>query len=255
MPAGRVHARGTGPSAPPSRADRRSGHQGIRAAAGRRDAGPIAPADAPCRRPRAAAAARRRCRPGSSTARRGRAAAGWRAGRRRPRSRCVAKLWRSACGVAVAGSPSACRAVRIAFCSTVGDSGPPRAPRNSGSSGSVAERAERAVALDGGAGGGQDGHLALLAALAGDAQHVRQRRVALAQGQRLGDAQAGAPEQRQRGDVAGGDPGLARDGPSPRSGGGRRGRRPGAAGGRTASGCAGCGSAAQEMPCARSSQA
>jgi membrane protein YqaA with SNARE-associated domain len=40
--------------------------------------------------------------------------------------------WRSACGVAVAGRPSAVRARAIAFCTMPCDRGPPLAPRNSG---------------------------------------------------------------------------------------------------------------------------
>ena len=49
--------------------------------------------------------------------------------------RCVAKLWRSACGVAVSGRPSA-RAQRCHLAlHEARVSGPPRAPTNSGPSG------------------------------------------------------------------------------------------------------------------------
>ncbi len=51
----------------------------------------------------------------------------------------MAKECRSACGVAVSGRPSACRALTIAFCTIPGESGPPLAPRNSGSSGSTGQ--------------------------------------------------------------------------------------------------------------------
>ena len=46
-------------------------------------------------------------------------------------SRCVAKEWRSACGVAVSGRLSAERSLRISRWTIAGLSGPPRAPRNS----------------------------------------------------------------------------------------------------------------------------
>jgi phage terminase large subunit-like protein len=47
---------------------------------------------------------------------------------------CLANEWRSACGVAVSGRPSAPRSRAIASCTMRGESGPPLAPRKIGSS-------------------------------------------------------------------------------------------------------------------------
>ena len=47
-------------------------------------------------------------------------------------SRCVAKLWRSACGVSVSGRPRRRRAAATARRTRSGLSGPPLAPTNSG---------------------------------------------------------------------------------------------------------------------------
>ena len=49
--------------------------------------------------------------------------------------RWVAKLWRSACGVAVSGSPNRGRSVRSRFCTTPAESRLPRTPTNNGPSG------------------------------------------------------------------------------------------------------------------------
>ncbi len=110
--------------------------------------GGFTPADGRRGRPRAAARCRRRYRPGSSTARRGRAGPGWCAGRRRGPSRWVAKEWRSACGVALSGRPSAPRIRSIASCTIRGESGPPLAPTNSGPSALERVGAEGEIVFD-----------------------------------------------------------------------------------------------------------
>jgi hypothetical protein len=70
--------------------------------------------------------------------------------------------------------------------------------------------AEAAIVCDGGEGRGQDRDEPRLAALAGDAQDGvgRGREVVAGEAERFGNAQAAGVEQRQRGGVAGGDPGF-----------------------------------------------
>ena len=172
-------------------ADVRSSRRRVRRAGGRRG------------RRRSAARRRPRCRSASSTARRGRAVPGWCADRRRGASRWVAKEWRSACGVALSGRPSAPRSRAIASCTMRGDSGPPLAPTNSGPCGS----ARRDRARDNRrspAHRREHRHHARLAALAdhGDRIALADRRVGALDRQRLGDAQArrrrAAPARRRR---------------------------------------------------------
>ena len=145
----------------------------VNAAAGR--------ADAHRRRRRAAARSRPRCSAASSTGWRGPAIPGSRADRRRRPSRCVAKLWRSACGVAVAGSPRKPRNASICRCTRRGCSGPPRAPTKSGPSAASAIGAGGEIVGDRRAHRRQHRQLALLAAFAGDRQHLAERRLAAAQ--------------------------------------------------------------------------
>jgi hypothetical protein len=66
--------------------------------------------------------------------------------------------------------------------------------------------AEPGVAVDRGARGGQDRDVALLAALAADAQRLGEGQQARVERQRLGYPQAAAVEQRDDREIAGGDP-------------------------------------------------
>ncbi len=133
----------------------------------------------------------------------------WMVRRSPPASRrWVAKEWRSACGVAVAGRPSCMRALAIACCTARGLSAPAARAEKERRGGAGGERQERAVGLDRAGRDGQDRDQPLAAALAADAQGVAERRVGLAQAQRLGDAQAAAVEQRHHRRVAGRHPRL-----------------------------------------------
>ena len=148
----------------------------------------------------------RRCRPrcsaASSTGWRGPVIPGLRADRRRRPSRCVAKLWRSACGVAVSGRPSARRRVSIWRCTMRGLSGPPRAPTNRRPVRRQRIRAGGEVFRHGLPHRRQHRHEALLAALAGDRDLLAERRRGARQPKRLRDAQPASVKQRQHGNVA-----------------------------------------------------
>ena len=97
-------------------------------------------------------------------------------------SRWVAKEWRSACGVAVSGSPSAPRIRSMASCTIRGDSGPPLAPTNSGPSAFERVGAEGEIVFDRLAHRRDDRRGAGLLALADDRHRIDRadRRVARA---------------------------------------------------------------------------
>ena len=130
-----------------------------------------------------------------------------------PRSRrWVAKEWRSACGVALSGSPSAPRIRSIASCTIRGDSGPPFAPTNRGPPGFQRVRAKREIVFDRLAHRRDDRRRAGLLALADDRNRLDgpDRRVGATDRQRLRNAQARAIAERQRRGVARQNPLLAR---------------------------------------------
>ena len=130
-----------------------------------------------------------------------------------PRARrWVANEWRSACGVALSGRPSAPRIRAIASCTMRGDRGPPFAPTNSGPAGLSAIGAKRQIVLDRLAHRRNDRRRARLLALADDRDGVRfaDRRVGASDRERLRDAQARAVAERQHRGVARQHPGFAR---------------------------------------------
>jgi len=169
------------------------------------------PADAPLRRRPEAGRRRPWCRPASSTARRGRAAPGWRA-RSPPRpSRWLAKE------VAQRVGRRACRQAEGATQTLHGELDDAR--RQGAAAGTDEERPVRHERI--GAGGDvirhrprhlrQHRHLAHLAALAGhsDAARLEGLDVPSPEAERLRDAQATTVEQRHHGCIARQDPALA----------------------------------------------
>ena len=129
---------------------------------------PITPADGRGDRRRAAAPRRPRCRSGSTTGWRGRAIP---AATRRsaPRaSKCVAKLWRSACGVRLSGRPSRVRAAAHRPADEVGVERPALGPDEQRRVAGQRIGAQRDIGVDRLAHRRDQRHDPGLAALAGD---------------------------------------------------------------------------------------
>ena len=119
-----------------------------------------------------------------------------------PASRCVAKEWRSACGVARFGQAQRAaqmlhQGLRLARAHRLAAAGNKQRP--------VARqrrRKLRGIGVDRLAHHRQHRHAALLAALADDVERRAQRGIAALQAQRLGNAKARAIKQREQRDVA-----------------------------------------------------
>ena len=130
-----------------------------------------------------------------------------------PRARrCVANEWRSACGVALSGRPSAPRIRAIASCTMRGDKGTAFRADEQRAGGLEREGAKRQIVLDRLANRRNDRRRARLLALADNRDGVRfaGRRVSAPDRERLRDAQARAVTERQHGGVARQHPGFAR---------------------------------------------
>ena len=155
-------------------------------------------------------------------------------------SRWVAKEWRSAWGVAVAGQAELQAGGLDDLLDVAGVERAAAGAAKERSGGVGGEGDQSTIGLDRGAGDRKDGDEALAAPLAGDAQHVGERGVGLSEREGLGDAQAAAVEEGGDGRVACLGPalgGLVLDGVDERDGGigGDRAREagldPGTAGG------------------------
>ena len=119
-------------------------------------------------------------------------------------NKCVAKEWRSACGVAVSGRPSAARAPAILSWMMRGESSLAADADEQGILGAELLRQKREIALDRFAHDGQHWDDPRLVALPRHAQHVAafDRGIFAFQPERFGDAQARAVKEREHGGIA-----------------------------------------------------